>query len=139
MRKDSIIASMSPDANVGIVESENKKNGYSEDGTPLVNRNVEVGKTPEDIKNMFTEITAANPIGTKFLIELEIVETEGRNNTMDCMFAKNKVEEFQDLTGCIITKIFMKEVKVVEDGSSLRAIAESLIKKVDELNSIGIN
>lgn len=139
MCKDSIIASMSPDANVGIVESENKKNGYSKDGIPLVDRSAEVGRLPEDIQNMFTEITAANPIGTKFLIELEIVETEGKNNTMDCMFAKNKVEEFQDLTGCIITKIFMKEVKVVEESTSLRTIAESLLNKVNELNSMGIN
>lgn len=79
-----------------------------------------------------------NPIGTKFLIEVEIVDADGYNSIVDAMFAPEKGKNFQELTGCSISTLYKKEIKVATNSNTLENIVEQLMRKTNELKSIGV-
>ncbi len=55
-----------------------------------------------------------NPIGTTFLIEVEVRNEDGYNEVMSTMLIPTKLKEFEDKHGCTINKVYHKNYCVAE-------------------------
>ena len=74
-----------------------------------------------------------NPIGTKILLEVEIMKENGHNLLTAAMFT-NK-EKFEELTGCCINAIYKKEVKINNTntlGDLINNLKEHYEKLIEE-------
>lgn len=60
------------------------------------------------------DIKKNNPIGTRFLIEVEVVAEDGYNEMMSTMLILNKLKEFEDKHGCTINKVYHKDYCTAE-------------------------
>ena len=80
-----------------------------------------------------------NPIGTKLLIEVEIMEDAGHNKLTSAVCVKEVMEKVQELLGVQFNKIYLKTCTVNEEGQTLESIVESLNRKVEELKELGYN
>lgn len=80
-----------------------------------------------------------NPIGTKLLIEVEIMEGAGHNKLTAAVCVKEVMEKVQGLLGVQFNKIYLKTCTVNEEGHTLENIVESLNRKVEELKELGYN
>ena len=80
-----------------------------------------------------------NPIGTKLLIEVEIMEDAGHNKLTAAVCVKEVMEKVQELLGVQFNKIYLKTCTVNEEGPTLENIVESLNRKVEELKELGYN
>ena len=80
-----------------------------------------------------------NPIGTKLLIEVEIMEDAGHNKLTAAVCVKEVMEKVQELLGVQFNKIYLKTCTVIEDEHTLENIVESLNRKVEELKELGYN
>ena len=80
-----------------------------------------------------------NPIGTKLLIEVEIMEDAGHNKLTAAVCVKEVMEKVQELLGVQFNKIYLKTCTVNEEGQTLENIVESLNRKVEELKELGYN
>ena len=80
-----------------------------------------------------------NPIGTKLLIEVEIMEDAGHNKLTAAVCVKEVMEKVQELLGVQFNKIYLKTCTVNEEGHTLENIVESLNRKVEELKALGYN
>ena len=80
-----------------------------------------------------------NPIGTKLLIEVEIMEDAGHNKLTAAVCVKEVMEKVQELLGVQFNKIYLKTCTVNEEGQTLESIVESLNRKVEELKELGYN
>ena len=79
-----------------------------------------------------------NPIGTKILIEVEIMEDAGHNKLTSAVCVKEVMEKVQELLGVQFNKIYLKTC-TVNEGQTLESIVESLNRKVEELKALGYN
>ena len=80
-----------------------------------------------------------NPIGTKLLIEVEIMEDAGHNKLTAAVCVKEVMEKVQELLGVQFNKIYLKTCTVNEEGQTLESIVKSLNHKVEELKELGYN
>ena len=80
-----------------------------------------------------------NPIGTKILIEVEIMEDAGYNKLTAAVCVKEVMEKVQELLGVQFNKIYLKTCTVNEEGQTLESIVKSLNRKVEELKELGYN
>ena len=80
-----------------------------------------------------------NPIGTKLLIEVEIMEDAGHNKLTAAVCVKEVMEKVQELLGVQFNKIYLKTCTVNEEGQTLESIVKSLNRKVEELKELGYN
>ena len=80
-----------------------------------------------------------NPIGTKILIEVEIMEDAGHNKLTAAVCVKEVMEKVQELLGVQFNKIYLKTCTVNEEGQTLESIVKSLNHKVEELKELGYN
>ena len=92
--------------------------------------------TIEDVEIMRLKNRLNNPKGTTLLVELEIKDEDGYNTLMGCMFGKEKIVEFEKLTGCCVNRIYMKDIKVPETNT-LGDIIEALNKKYQQIRAEG--
>ena len=80
-----------------------------------------------------------NPIGTKLLIEVEIMEDAGHNKLTAAVCVKEVMEKVQELLGVQFNKIYLKTCTVNEEEPTLESIVKSLNHKVEELKELGYN
>ena len=80
-----------------------------------------------------------NPIGTKLLIEVEIMEDAGHNKLTAALCVKEVMEKVEELLGVQFNKIYLKTCTVNEEGQTLESIVKSLNHKVEELKELGYN
>ena len=80
-----------------------------------------------------------NPIGTKLLIEVEIMEGAAHNKLTAAVCVKEVMEKVQELLGVQFNKIYLKTCTVNEEGQTLESIVKSLNRKVEELKELGYN
>ena len=79
------------------------------------------------------------PIGTKLVIEVEIMEDAGHNKLTAAVCVKEVMEKVQELLGVQFNKIYLKTCTVNEEGQTLESIVKSLNHKVEELKELGYN
>lgn len=80
-----------------------------------------------------------NPIGTKLLIEVEIMEDAGHNKLTAAVCVKEVIEKVQELLGVQFNKIYLKTCTVNEEGQTLENIVKSLNHKIEKLKDLGYN
>lgn len=72
------------------------------------------------------EVKKNNPIGTRFLIEVEVKNEDGYNEMMSTMLIPNKLKEFEDKYGCTINKVYHKDYRVAESMSLTDTLKSAL-------------
>lgn len=77
--------------------------------------------------DIIEEVKKNNPIGTKFLVELEVTSEDGYNEMMSTLLLENKRKEFSDKYGCTLNKVFRKDIKAGEDGNDLINVLEKAL------------
>lgn len=81
------------------------------------------------------ELAEIHSVGTKVLIEVEIMETRGYDKLMASMMVPEKSKQLEDLAGVSIQRIFTKEQKVVDTNNiSLKQLLELSLEKVNAGN-----
>ena len=60
------------------------------------------------------ELRDNDPIGTKILIEVEIADDNGINLLYKSMFNEASKKALKEITGCEISKIYRKDIKIPE-------------------------
>lgn len=78
-----------------------------------------------------------NPIGTKILIEVEIMEDAGHNKLTAAVCVKEVMEKVQELLGVQINKIYLKTCTINEGKHTLESIVKNLNYKIEELKALG--
>ena len=63
------------------------------------------------------EVKKNNPIGKKFLIEVEVISEDGYNEMMSTMLVEKKLKEFEEKHGCTINKIYNNHYKTNDEES----------------------
>lgn len=80
--------------------------------------------------NVLDQLDEANPIGTKFLVELEVIEEQGYTKLLNHTMIKEHIDKFLKDTGCRINLVYRKDVTI--DNSNL-SIKELLTKALEKL------
>ena len=79
-----------------------------------------------------------NPIGTKFLVELEVKERDGYGNIIACTTGSDIAKEFEKLTGVTINKVYKKDI-TADVTKDMETIVSELLTTIRELKSQGHN
>lgn len=72
------------------------------------------------------EVKKDNPIGTRFLIEVEVKNEDGYNEMMSTMLLPNKLKEFEDKHGCTINKVYHKNYYVAQSETLTDVLKRAL-------------
>ena len=75
-----------------------------------MNENINIDEKEKD--DFLDEREKFNPVGTKILVEVEVIRDNGFTELTASMFNKNKSKEFEDLLGVKINKIYHKDVTI---------------------------
>lgn len=76
-----------------------------------------------------------NPVGTKILVEVEVIRDNGFTELTASMFSKNKSKEFEDLLGVKINKIYRKDVTIPDDD--VQTLLERVLDKIKQHKADG--
>ena len=80
-----------------------------------------------------------NPPGTKFLIELEVVEADGYSKVVSTAVVEDLINQFKNLTGCRVNKVFKKSIVQSDiDTESIETLLLKSIEKIQTLKNQGI-
>ncbi len=72
------------------------------------------------------EVKKNNPIGTRFLIEVEVKNEDGYNEMMSTMLIENKLKEFENKHGCTINKVYHKNYCVAKSETLTDVLKRAL-------------
>lgn len=81
---------------------------------------------------------AENPVGTKFLVELEVKEIDGYSNIVSCACGTDLTKEFEKLTGVSVSKVYKKDISV-DTTKDMETTLLEMLTKIRELKSQGYN
>lgn len=88
-------------------------------------------KNIEILDDARAQARARGPIGSKFLVEVEIVNKDGRYLMEHAMFNKEAMIKFEQLTGCILSIIYNSNVTDVD--APVEVLLEKVTEKVNQL------
>lgn len=93
----------------------------------------------ERVTEFTKELRDLNPIGTKILIEVEIVSEDGFYLLQKTMFNKVNKKALKELAGCEISKIYLKDIKIPEVNTleDIINLLNTHYKKLREEGKIG--
>lgn len=78
-----------------------------------------------------------NPPGTKFLVELEVVDVDGYNKLMSAVCLEKENDKFEEHTGTRVNKVYKKDISVDNINMSIEDILKNALIKVQELKQKG--
>lgn len=89
---------------------------------------------------MEIDFSIENPIGTKFLVEVEVTKNEGYGNIVACachITGQGIGEKFEELTGVKVTKVYKKDITT--ESNSLEDNLKNALSKIQALRQQGYN
>lgn len=98
-----------------------------------MNENINVNEKEKD--DFLDEREKFNPVGTKILVEVEVIRDNGFTELTAAMFSKNKSKEFEDLLGVKINKIYHKDVTIPDDD--VQTLLERVLDKIKQHKADG--
>ena len=98
-----------------------------------MNENINVNEKEKD--DFLDEREKFNPVGTKILVEVEVIRDNGFTELTASMFSKNKSKEFEDLLGVKINKIYRKDVTIPDDD--VQTLLERVLDKIKKHKADG--
>lgn len=98
-----------------------------------MNENINVNEKEKD--DFLDEREKFNPVGTKILVEVEVIRDNGFTELTASMFNKNKSKEFEDLLGVKINKIYRKDVTIPDDD--VQTLLERVLDKIKQHKADG--
>lgn len=98
-----------------------------------MNENINVNEKEKD--DFLDEREKFNPVGTKILVEVEVIRDNGFTELTAALFSKNKSKEFEDLLGVKINKIYHKDVTIPDDD--VQTLLERVLDKIKQYKADG--
>lgn len=98
-----------------------------------MNENINVNEKEKD--DFLDEREKFNPVGTKILVEVEVIRDNGFTELTAALFSKNKSKEFEDLLGVKINKIYHKDVTIPDDD--VQTLLERVLDKIKQHKADG--
>ena len=98
-----------------------------------MNENINIDEKEKD--DFLDEREKFNPVGTKILVEVEVIRDNGYTELTASMFSKNKSKEFEDLLGVKINKIYHKDVTIPDDD--VQTLLERVLDKIKKHKADG--